>query len=120
MYLQTNTEISYNYGVGSSATSVVRGFIDSFSWLNDWTKLAVNYRYEKEDGTIIKRSGFEIETAEIDALNGAVEPLLTATEYRAKERERAHLGFIVQMAQTFSLDQSQISIVVDLEEEPAE
>jgi hypothetical protein len=110
MYIETTEEVSYNSGIKGSELGKVKGIIESFSWLEDWNVVGVNYRYETLNGTVLQKGGFALVEEQIDGLNSMVEPNLTKTEYRAKERERAYLGFIKQMAESLEIEESKIII----------
>ena len=43
--------------------------------------------------------------------NEVVEKKLTETDYRKKERERAYLGFSIQMQQTFGIEEGDLELL---------
>lgn len=111
MYIQTKVAVTYNSGINGTKQGIVKGIIESYSWLEDFNVVGVNYRYEDVDGNVLQRSGFALQHESIDNLNAVVEPKLTETDYRKKERERAYLGFSIQMQQTFGVEEDDLEII---------
>ena len=111
MYIQTKQAVTYNSGINETKQGIVKGIIESYSWLEDFNVIGVNYRYEDNEGNVLQRAGFALQNESIDNLNEVVEKKLTETDYRKKERERAYLGFSIQMQQTFGIEEGDLEII---------
>lgn len=111
MYIQTKVAVTYNSGISETKQGIVKGIIESYSWLEDFNVIGVNYRYEDNEGNVLQRAGFALQNESIDNLNEVVEKKLTETDYRKKERERAYLGFSIQMQQTFGVEEDDLEII---------
>ena len=117
MRLKSNINLSYNDDITSSASAPIIGEIVSVSYLNDFTKIGVNYIYKLEDGTVLKKGAFYLEDeAAINTLHTTVLPNLPEFTNEADyTRVKFYEGFKVQMAITFQCLTSDLDI-----EEPAQ
>ena len=119
MRLKSNIELNYNDGLTTNATAIVIGEIISVSYLNDFTKIGVNYKYILEDGTILKIDAFYLESeAEINGMHAMIVANLPAYTNEADyTRTKFYEGFKLQMSQTFQCLPSNLDIDIPIIEE---
>lgn len=110
MNLESKIELEYNSGVVGKTTGVLRGFIESLSWLSDFNVIGVNYVYADVSGNVVNKGGFSLKGDDINSLNASIESSITEQGYREKEMQRAYLAFQKQMALTFSVSEDDIEI----------
>lgn len=114
MVVKSKIDLTYNTGVNSTETGILTGVIASASWYDDFTKVGVNYVYFSADGKEVSRSAFIIEGENINLLFEAIKDKIPTdlTEVET-ERYKFYLGFVIEMANTFGVDQSDIEIVTE-------
>jgi hypothetical protein len=112
MKIRTKIEVTYNDGVTGQTIGIVEGNIQDASWMNDFNTIGANYIYSKPDGTQFYKNGFYIENEQIDVLWNAIKGTIPeGLDYRDTNRFAFYLGFIYEMAQTFSIELTDIEIV---------
>jgi hypothetical protein len=112
MKIRTKTEVNYNSGVAGTTTGIVEGFIVSTAWMNDFQTVGANYIYATPEGVQIANGGFQVSGEDVETLYNAIKDSIpTDQDHRTTEKTKYYLAFIIEMAQTFSLDASQIELI---------
>lgn len=112
MKIRTKIEVNYNSGVAGTATGIVEGHLVSTAWMNDFQTVGANYIYTTTDGTQIANGGFQVSGEDVETLYNAIKDSIpTDQNHKDTERTKYYLAFIIEMAQTFGLDASQIELV---------
>ena len=117
MKLVTKIPVTYNSGITGSETGIVEGRIINVAFSGDGSKLGANYAYttpEDSEGkfTIISQGARELVDAEIEGLFNSIQADIPGNQdYRTTELTKYYLGFRVLMAETFSVNVSDIDIL---------
>ena len=118
MKIRTKIEVTYNSGIKSTETAIVEGHILNSSWTKgDYSELGFNYAYSLEPDeagniTVIHQGGFTLNEPQIEGLYQAIKGSVPSGLTYAETQQYLHyLGFIIEMAQTFNVDPSDLEIV---------
>ena len=112
MKLRTKVPVNYNSGITGNQSGIVIGTLQDCAWLNDFTMLGANYTYSNEAGELIFKNSFTVSGDDIQALYDAIKADVPAGLSYAKTNEyQFNLGFIYEMAHTFSIPLTDIEIV---------
>ena len=116
MRLRTKIDVTYNSGVTGTATGIVEGILESTALLNDFNTVGANYLYGTVDGdtfTPFHKDGFTVNGEDADSLYNAIKGNIPeGLEFRDTQRYTYYLAFVYEMAQTFSIEPSNIEIVL--------
>lgn len=118
MFVKSKVPVTYNDGIKSQAEAIIEGHIVSSSWTKpDYSEIGFNYAYSLEPNdegqrTIINQGGFTLKGEQIEAVYQMVKDQVpTDLDYANTQLYTHYLGFILEMAQTFEIDPSDIEIV---------
>ena len=112
MKLKTKIPVSYNSGIAGTATGIVEGHLQDCAWLNDFNMIGANYTYTNELGEPIFQNSFTVEGADIQTLYDAIKGSIPeGLDFADTARLEFYLGFVYEMAQTFSIQATDIEIV---------
>ena len=112
MKLKTKIPVSYNSGIAGTETGIVEGHLQDCAWLNDFNMIGANYTYKDEAGNQIFKNSFTVEGANIQALYEAIEDSIPqGLSFADTARFEFYLGFIFEMAKTFSVLPENIEII---------
>jgi hypothetical protein len=117
MKLRTKIAVKYNQGPAGSANGIIEGVLISAGWLNNpetnvFDRIGVNYSYSI-GGVNLYTDGLVIEgDVEIQKLYDALKTSIpSGLDYVKQQQTIFYLAFIGKMAQTFSVDPSDIELI---------
>lgn len=116
MKLRTKVDVTYNAPgkVTGQESGIVEGILINTAWIEDFNTIGANYVYLKPDETVITKNGFTVSGDDIEALYAAISPNIpTGENHKDTERTKYYLAFIVEMANTFSIQPSDIEIITE-------
>lgn len=113
MKLRTLIPVTYTDGIAATETGIVEMTLGSGSYTNDFTSISVNYTYQKEDGTVIRKDAFNIIGAPtINAIFAAIQPSLPPFQNEVENTQwKFILGAQLEMANTFKIAPNNIQII---------
>ena len=103
MNLITKIAVTYNNGISSQTTGKVKGTL--FSCIQDFNlnNYSFSYRYESEDGSLIKQGNFSISKIQVNAMYELIKNNIPSElDYFDKTEYIYYLAFRMEMENTFN------------------
>ena len=115
MKLKTLVPVIYNNGIAGQETSIVEGILTSCNQqLAGAFSSMYMFQYVTEEGQVISSNLYPVTEEETNALYDLVkDEVPTGLSYTDATTYLYYLGFRVKMAITFSIEVSEIEILID-------
>lgn len=113
--IKSKVDVSVNISMVDSFTGKVLGKIDRVEHSNDFKFTTVSYTYFTDDNRVIQSNFIEFDENDLNSLSNYVKTILPSNWNELNEVEQLNFkyltGFKVKMAETFSINISDIEII---------
>jgi hypothetical protein len=115
MKIKTLVPVTYNNGIAGQETGLVTGNLQSCQQqLRFGFDSSYMFEYASESGQVIANNVYPVSAEETNALYEAVKDQVpTGLNYTDSTTYLYYLGFRIQMARLFNIDESDIEVIID-------